>query len=669
MRPPHRQARALLQLDRIVQDQGRGRHAIVERCQIGERLEGRADLAIGLGRPVELARVERPAAVERQHPAGMGIERHHRTRHVRDLAQRPMGEGRRCRGGDRLRHLDGLALLGRGRLRGRRRFGHDRLDQDHVAALHDLLGRLRRDADMLVVGRGPRPFHFLHGQDAGRAIDEADLGRVGLDLAHQRQLPGGGTARHRHGGQGLLPALGLGIDLQMRHRPAPAMAPVIGDQPVAQRLVGIALQDRIQAGADRQAGFIDLVLAEALDQLTPDLFGEIGRGEHLSLVALLQHDRLGFGRARLGLGDGADLGHAVDDIVAPAFGRVVMARRVVVGRPLDRAGQECRLRHAQLVDRLVEIDQRTGGDAIGAAAEIDLVQIELEDAFLRQRLLHTDGEDRFLDLAREAVLVAEQHVLRDLLGDGRGADLAPALADMHEILDGGAHHGRGIDAAMGEELAILGRQHGLDHARRNGRDRHEHAALGRVFRQQTTVAGMHAGHDRRLIAGQLLEIRQVRRVMLIDHESRAGAEHQQQEQREKQRLNVAHARQRAHITRAGAGPDGDRRILHPLPARWVWPEGAGLAKRIYVAAAPKVPPHRPPHWRHILLFAIGGDLRLRQRIGAAARLFKRRNADRLGKYALYRRTGARTPATQLPLSRAHSVPRYRNLSRNNIPHQ
>ena len=75
--------------------------------------------------------------------------------------------------------------------------------------------------------------------------------------------------------------------------------------------------------------------------------------------------------------------------------------------------------------RLVEIDQRGGGDAVGAEAEIDLVEIELEDLLLGIGALDLEREQRFLDLALERDLVGQKEVLGDLLGDGRGA-LRPA---------------------------------------------------------------------------------------------------------------------------------------------------------------------------------------------------------------------------------------------------
>src|SRR5690606_4905026 len=101
-----------------------------------------------------------------------------------------------------------------------------------------------------------------------------------------------------------------------------------------------------------------------------------------------------------------------------------------------QGGEESGFGDGQLVERLVEVLQRRRRDAVGAAAEIDLVEIELEDAVLRKRLLDPQRDERLLDLPFDRELVREKEVLRDLLRDGGGADRAPAGAGEHEVGDG-----------------------------------------------------------------------------------------------------------------------------------------------------------------------------------------------------------------------------------------
>ena len=71
---------------------------------------------------------------------------------------------------------------------------------------------------------------------------------------------------------------------------------------------------------------------------------------------------------------------------------------------------------------------RRGVDSVGAAAEIDAVQIELEDLVLAELALQRQRQDRFLDLAPEGAVVGQEDVARQLLGDGRSA-----LAEMARL--------------------------------------------------------------------------------------------------------------------------------------------------------------------------------------------------------------------------------------------
>src|SRR3546814_20058746 len=77
-------------------------------------------------------------------------------------------------------------------------------------------------------------------------------------------------------------------------------------------------------------------------------------------------------------------------------------------------------------DLLVEIGAGGGLDAIGVAAEENLVEVELEDLLLAQHVLDAPGEEGFLDLAGVAQFVGQQQVLRHLLGDGRSAEIGRA---------------------------------------------------------------------------------------------------------------------------------------------------------------------------------------------------------------------------------------------------
>ena len=116
--------------------------------------------------------------------------------------------------------------------------------------------------------------------------------------------------------------------------------------------------------------------------------------------------------------------------------------RVIPGRRLGQTGEERGLGDRQLVERLVEVVERRGGDAVGADAEIDLVEIELEDLVLGEGVLDAEREQRLLDLAAQRDLAAQEEVLGDLLGDGRSPDRPAIVPQPLEVGEDGAQDAR-----------------------------------------------------------------------------------------------------------------------------------------------------------------------------------------------------------------------------------
>ena len=173
--------------------------------------------------------------------------------------------------------------------------------------------------------------------------------------------------------------------------------------------------------------------------------------------------------------------------------------------------------------RLVEIVEGGGRDAVVAEAEIDLVEIELEDLLLRIGGLDAEGDQRLAYLALERALVADEEVLGDLLRDGGCAlHMLGALQQDHH----GARDAFRIDAVMRVEILVLGRDEGMLHQRRNRIARQIEPALARIFGQNRAVARVDAGHDRRLVVLELRGVGQILRIG-VDHRSdRHGADHE-----------------------------------------------------------------------------------------------------------------------------------------------
>ena len=74
-----------------------------------------------------------------------------------------------------------------------------------------------------------------------------------------------------------------------------------------------------------------------------------------------------------------------------------------------------------MVGAMAEEAPRRSVDAIGAAAEINPVEIQLEDLVLGEFALDGQRQHAFLDLAAEGAAVGEEDVARELLSDGRAA--------------------------------------------------------------------------------------------------------------------------------------------------------------------------------------------------------------------------------------------------------
>jgi hypothetical protein len=126
------------------------------------------------------------------------------------------------------------------------------------------------------------------------------------------------------------------------------------------------------------------------------------------------------------------------------------------------------------VRRLAEIAAGGHFDAPGAAAEIDGVEVELEDRILAQRGLEARRHDHFADLAFVTHFVAHQQVLDDLLRDGR-ATLQPAR--LGEVADERADQAVFVDALVLIEALVLGSDECAAHVLRDFGEPHPYTAL------------------------------------------------------------------------------------------------------------------------------------------------------------------------------------------------
>ena len=181
-------------------------------------------------------------------------------------------------------------------------------------------------------------------------------------------------------------------------------------------------------------------------------------------------------------------------------------RRVVV-RTADHPRQQRRLREVDLRDRLAEVEARGlahahNGDG-AVAAEVDVVEVGLEDLFLRELPVEDHGHERFDDLSFHRALVGEVVVLHELLRERR-----PPLghAARFDVAEEGAKDADRIDAGVVPEARVLDLHDGVLQRLRHlvqrdgaaileliGEDGREQLRLQRGI---VRVAGLVERHDR-----------------------------------------------------------------------------------------------------------------------------------------------------------------------------
>ena len=167
---------------------------------------------------------------------------------------------------------------------------------------------------------------------------------------------------------------------------------------------------------------------------------------------------LGGGNA-LVLGDASGLGHQVEDHGRPCRGPGGIIDRRIARRRLQQAGQQGGLTQRHFAGRSAEIAHGRGFNAIGAAPEIDPVEIEFENFVLGETAFQPEGQHHLLHLAAQGPLGRQEEVLGQLLGQCR-------TALDHLTGTNVCHHGPAqadhVNARVRIEAAILNRQHGID---------------------------------------------------------------------------------------------------------------------------------------------------------------------------------------------------------------
>ena len=318
--------------------------------------------------------------------------------------------------------------------------------------------------------------------------------------------------------------------LDRAHGPRDAVPLVDRTQPGLQRALRHRLHARIQCRADGAAELIQPGFALLLDELLAHESDPLRRATELGERLIHDLDRrvdplLGLRRRQL-----ADRDELIEH-VALALLRVDLALGDLRARPqrdqrdpellglLRKRREHRRFADVELADVLAEIEPRRLLDAVARVAEVDLVHVQRHDLLLAQRLLDPAREDDLLDLALERALRREQERLDDLLRDRRRAFLGVTGA---QVRDERAHHADVVDAAVGPELVVLGRDERVDHDRRNLVVRNERAALVKQLADAAIVGVEDRDDLLGVVIAELLEVRQLRIAAVEPEHERDG---------------------------------------------------------------------------------------------------------------------------------------------------
>ncbi len=293
---------------------------------------------------------------------------------------------------------------------------------------------------------------------------------------------------------------------------------------------------------DLQGAGQHLLLAVRLDQLATDVLGEhrhvvvgggFGRVGQPQWLALLP--------AGGGRGDHPEVGHGVQHPVAPLPGAGGVHTWVACRRRREQLGQGGSLAGVELRRRDAEVGQRGRIDAPRVLAEVDLVEVALEDLVLGHLPFEGDRDHRLADLAGQGAFRREVGVLHVLLGQRR-----PALRDAAGAEVG--HHGPqqrgGVDPGVLVEAGVLGGDHRL--AGRRGDLVEPHDPPVHLRGEAGDLVALAVQHDRR--SRQRRPVRHLPR----DPQGHEGEEEQQGGHRE-DRTQGAHQQSRQDAARGRGG--------------------------------------------------------------------------------------------------------------------
>ena len=398
----------------------------------------------------------------------------------------------------------------------------------HVAGVGRVLGRAsERDGAVALIAV---VLHLVGLVGAvvkvhGRAAVDADLGvHALLERRGERKRLKGGA--HLAPGGGVVGVLVVGVVVAATHHGADVARAVLEhghagveavEVPTVEllhhRRLGSRLDGGVDRGVDGEAAREDGVVVKLLREERAHVVHEVGLAVDLDarggVLGHVEDELLGLRGVVLLLGDLAVGEHAVEDGVAALEGKIGVDGGVVARGRIGQAHQKRCLGKREVEGVLGEVRLGRCLDAVGAVAVVDGVEVHHENLFFGVDLLHLEGEVGLADLALERVvklLVGEDGVAYELLGDGRGALVAAGELHRH-----GAHDAHEVDTVVLVEALVLGGHGAVEHVGRDLVDGDGLAVLSVEARDLVTLRVEHGGGLAREVevgvgvVGQVLE--------------------------------------------------------------------------------------------------------------------------------------------------------------------
>ena len=225
---------------------------------------------------------------------------------------------------------------------------------------------------------------------------------------------------------------------------------------VVERLLGLLLGARFEAGVDAQARLGEVLVVIVAPQGAAHEV-EV-RGVIRTRRAAADTERLVRGRARLPGSHDPLVGHDLEDQVAARPRALGVAPRIVIRGSADHRDQQRHFRQVELRERLAEIELAGEAKAVNRAVAVlteeDLVDVRVHEIGLGEVRIQRHRHDRFTHLARQRLPRTEEVAAHQLLRERAAAllDLAGAHVDPQR-----AQHRDRVDAVMAVELAVLDR--------------------------------------------------------------------------------------------------------------------------------------------------------------------------------------------------------------------